>query len=1288
MKRDMTTVGIKQCIFKTLLVVLGGALFTSCNRDEEPIGPASFPKTAEIYTDNFIGLGTNFYFPFVDGGAKPDVFSVDQNEGYESLSSIRIDVPASDDPGGSFAGAAFIIDGAGRNLTTYNALTFWAKANVAATIDEFGFGVNSEPPPNGSLYQTAITGLDLTSNWQKFIVPIPNSAKLTNERGMFYFATPGICQSFDETGNCNPNLPRGAFTFWIDEIQFENLGTIRRTGSKIQNGQDQTIGAFPGESIVVTGASVTFNMPSSLDLVMNTGSAYFDFISSNDSVLAADGSNLVVEGEGTATITASIGDLVADGSLTVESIADAPTPSREPRIVTALFSDAYSSPTVDFYNGFWEFSTTKGGSVQLSEGKNVLRYSELNFVGIQFTNPTLDASDRTHVHFDLFTFDDTEDGSFEFLLVDAGEDQTVDGSNDVSGTFILQNPGLSSGEWISLDIRLDEFAGLNSTANLAQLVLASEKVNNVVLDNIYFYSVSDAQDASLSNIQVDGSSIPGFASGVFSYQFPVSDTESVPVVTATTNNDDASLNITPASSVPGTTRIEVVAPNGVNTQVYNVSFVIEEVRAIPLDFESDQLSYPFIDFGGGVMTRIDNPDQSGLNLSNKVARMVKNPGEVFGGSSLVLQQPMDFSVDRTFSMKVWVAKPNVPVLLKVENSNAPENFYEVEQVTSSINEWEELTFDFSPINPNNTYDKVVWIFENGTLGDGSESFTYFIDDVVLFQDLTADATLSDLLVDGSTIDNFSPSTFNYNIELPEGTTEVPMVTAEANNANATVEVEDAGALPGTTSVRVTAQDGVTNNTYSINFTVFMPSTDATLSDLLVDGATINGFNAGTLTYEVVLPSGTTVVPEVSAVANDPNATSVEINPATALPGATTVTVTAEDGTTQLTYTINFSVVQLSADASLSDLQVDGSTVTGFAPTTLAYEVLLPSGTTVVPTVTATPTSANAMVLITDASGLPGSTSILVTAEDGTSTSTYTIAFTVEIESEFDDGLLTNGDFQEGDDGSWAGNGFNIVMEGGNSYNQVNIETAGNPSDVSLTQNVTLTERENYNLTFNASSDRNRTILVGIGSIANGEINSSETINLTSNSQTFSLNLSAFGFSGSDSRVFFDMGGETGIVTIDSVALFENGELLTNGDFELGNDGSWSGNAFNLDQGNFNFANVAVAGNSFDVNLSQTGLTIEPDANYLLSFEASTSPETGTRSIIAGIGLTGAPFNADTETVTLTDTQTKYTLELTANGEGQDGSGPFGGTGNCRVLFDMGADVGIVVIDNVSLIKVD
>ena len=137
----------------------------------------------------------------------------------------------------------------------------------------------------------------------------------------------------------------------------------------------------------------------------------------------------------------------------------------------------------------------------------------------------------------------------------------------------------------------------------------------------------------------------------------------------------------------------------------------------------------------------------------------------------------------------------------------------------------------------------------------------------------------------------------------------------------------------------------------------------------------------------------------------------------------------------------------------------------------------------------------------------------------------------------------------------------------------------------------------------------------------------------------------------------------------------SGGLLTNGDFEAG-VGSWSGNAANVLQdsngNNVNYANVEAAGNAWDVNLS-LGVEITQGQTYKLTFSAMSD---GDRSMVAGIGQNAAPYAASTQTVNLTTTCGNYELELTAATFGDN---------NSRVLFDMGAATGEVIIDDVALV---
>ncbi len=106
--------------------------------------------------------------------------------------------------------------------------------------------------------------------------------------------------------------------------------------------------------------------------------------------------------------------------------------------------------------------------------------------------------------------------------------------------------------------------------------------------------------------------------------------------------------------------------------------------------------------------------------------------------------------------------------------------------------------------------------------DGGTGGTIYLDNIYFWKapvTQDTDATLSDLLVDGTTVDGFDSEILNYDVELPQGTEVVPTVTAVTTVVGATHVVNAAPELPGTTDVVVTALDGITELTYSIDFTV-------------------------------------------------------------------------------------------------------------------------------------------------------------------------------------------------------------------------------------------------------------------------------------------------------------------------------------------------------------------------------------------------------------------------------------------------------------------------------------
>ncbi|HMQ49976.1 MAG TPA: hypothetical protein PKA00_21190, partial [Saprospiraceae bacterium] len=81
------------------------------------------------------------------------------------------------------------------------------------------------------------------------------------------------------------------------------------------------------------------------------------------------------------------------------------------------------------------------------------------------------------------------------------------------------------------------------------------------------------------------------------------------------------------------------------------------------------------------------------------------------------------------------------------------------------------------------------------------------------------------------------------------------------------------------------------------------------------------------------------------------------------------------------------------DVTLSDLQVDGATISGFTPSAFNYSYGVPGGAAIPQITQATTTNPAATVTaINQASGIPGNATVLVTAANGTTTGTYTVSY--------------------------------------------------------------------------------------------------------------------------------------------------------------------------------------------------------------------------------------------------------------------------------------------------------
>lgn len=99
--------------------------------------------------------------------------------------------------------------------------------------------------------------------------------------------------------------------------------------------------------------------------------------------------------------------------------------------------------------------------------------------------------------------------------------------------------------------------------------------------------------------------------------------------------------------------------------------------------------------------------------------------------------------------------------------------------------------------------------------------------------LATEDKLSGVTIDGTNFADFDSEILEYNIELPEGTTEVPVITGIAIDDKAKVIVVPANQLPGTSIIDVFAEDLATHKRYVFNFTVLTGVDNPTTSNVKV-----------------------------------------------------------------------------------------------------------------------------------------------------------------------------------------------------------------------------------------------------------------------------------------------------------------------------------------------------------------------------------------------------------------------------------------------------------------------
>ncbi len=270
--------------------------------------------------------------------------------------------------------------------------------------------------------------------------------------------------------------------------------------------------------------------------------------------------------------------------------------------------------------------------------------------------------------------------------------------------------------------------------------------------------------------------------------------------------------------------------------------------------------------------------------------------------------------------------------------------------------------------------------------DGTNS-TYVVN---LVRSKSSNNNLSSLSIDGYSLnETFSSDKTSYTANVSGGVERINVSAVVEDTGKATIVSgtgeHELNVGSNTIQIRVQAENGDTKD-YSITVNR-AKKTISSLTDLKVDNVSVQDFSETTTEYTLEkVPFNKTSV-EISATKKDEDSTVTGIGTVNLNTGDNKlyVTVTAQDGITQTAYIINIER-EKDSNAFLSDITVSGTTIENFDKNTFSYGITVENNVTSLSLV-ATPESSSASVTISDNSNFVTTdqniVKVTVVAEDGT-----------------------------------------------------------------------------------------------------------------------------------------------------------------------------------------------------------------------------------------------------------------------------------------------------------------
>lgn len=469
----------------------------------------------------------------------------------------------------------------------------------------------------------------------------------------------------------------------------------------------------------------------------------------------------------------------------------------------------------------------------------------------------------THAHSEIIYDLDGLD-YYDYFETFVGVDQEMAGSAaSISFEIYLDDEKVFDSELMTGDTKQKHAKVPIANKNILKLVV-KDGGNGIGSDHGSFgdaklTKVHASSNAELKSISINGNALKDFSGSIYEYSYELSKGENLQNlnINAEAMASVASVEVIKPEELPGEVIINVTSKDETMKKEYKVLVkpyvIVEESIIADYNFENssnlgeDSSKNELHGVVNGTVTQVDSNDGNGADFgegyitveSNDYLKLADNmviESDVYLDEYTNYWQKITQKINNGTGRGGFLIDISPQGKLRFHAEGSITQF--ISNKAIPVNEWTNIKVIFehskgeAAIYINGELDKKVKPSTKlevsdlpliiGADANGSDKLKGKLNNLTISsietRSASSNANLSDILIDGKSIEEFQSDKFDYEVELPEGTNNVPEITVTSEDKNVTVEIENTELLPGVSKIRVVAEDG-TEKIYRVRFSL-------------------------------------------------------------------------------------------------------------------------------------------------------------------------------------------------------------------------------------------------------------------------------------------------------------------------------------------------------------------------------------------------------------------------------------------------------------------------------------